>query len=88
MSSPLPRGKPPALTTREKFELRLNREAGVPVKDCAKYAGVSVATAMRALAELRAKLGPEKFARNGHRARPQLRIRTENQSQARSSDQR
>lgn len=49
-----------ALTDRQKFELRLNREAGIPVKICAQMAGVSLATGMRALAELREKLGPER----------------------------
>jgi len=53
------RGKT-ALTQARKFELRLNREAGIPVKICAQMEGVSVATAMRALAELRVLLGPEK----------------------------
>lgn len=45
----------------DKMEMRLMREAGVRVKDCAGYFGVSVPTAMRALAELRRRLGPEKF---------------------------
>lgn len=49
-----------ALTARDKFELRELRESGVPVKDCAAYKNVSRATALRALAELRAKLGEEK----------------------------
>jgi len=47
-----------ALTQARKFELRMNREAGIPVKICAQMEGVSVATAMRALAELRVLLGP------------------------------
>lgn len=50
-----------ALTARDKFELRELRESGVSVKDCASYKNVSVATAMRALAELRQKMGQEKF---------------------------
>lgn len=63
-------GRKPALTDREKFEVRLNREAGIPVEICAQMAGVSRATAMRVLAELRAKLGPEKVpARRRHRVR-------------------
>lgn len=58
------------MTQPEKFELRLNREAGIPVKICAQMAGVSLATAMRALAELREKLGPEKLPpRKRHLAR-------------------
>lgn len=53
-------GRPRRLTDREKFEIRLNREAGIPVNICAQMAECSRATAMRALAELRLKLGPEK----------------------------
>jgi len=54
------KGRPVALSQRDKFELRLNREAGIPVNICAQMAGVSRATAMRALAELRKIMGPEK----------------------------
>lgn len=72
MNEKLRKGPAPLLTDRDKYEIRLNREAGIPVKECAALAGVSVATAMRALADLRRKLGPEKFARNGHRARSYL----------------
>jgi hypothetical protein len=58
------------LTQAQKFELRLNREAGIPVKICAQMAGVSVPTTMRVLAELREKLGPEVLpARKRHFAR-------------------
>lgn len=71
MSEPLPRGPQPLLTARDKFELRQLREAGVSVKDAAAYKNVSVATAMRALAELRRKLGPEKLP-NEARARSYL----------------
>ena len=78
MNEPLRRGRPSPLSVRDRFELRQLREAGVSVRDAAAYFHVSVATAMRALADLRAKLGPEKFARNGHRARPSLRIRISN----------
>jgi Fic family protein len=56
------RGKK-ALTQAGKFEVRLNREAGIPVNICAQIAGVSRATAMRALAELREQMGPEKVPR-------------------------
>jgi hypothetical protein len=45
----------------EKFQIRQFREAGVSLKECASYHHVSVATALRALAELREKLGPEKL---------------------------
>jgi hypothetical protein len=71
VSERLKPGPAPALTTRDKFELRQFREAGVSVKDCAKYKNISVATCLRALAELRAKLGPEKLP-NGRRARSYL----------------
>ena len=65
------RGRPTLLSPIEKFEMRLQREAGVSVADVAKYAGVSRATALRALADLRKKLGPEKLP-NGRRARSYL----------------
>ncbi len=45
----------------EKFEMRQFREAGMAIKDCATYFDVSVATALRALAEMREKFGPEKL---------------------------
>ena len=61
MTERLRKGPAPSLTTRDKFELRQLREAGVSIKQAAAYLGVSVATAMRALAELRQKLGPEKL---------------------------
>ena len=50
---PLRHGPAPLLTARDKFELRQLREAGVSVKEAAAYKNVSVATAMRALADLR-----------------------------------
>ncbi len=68
----------PILKPVDAFELRRYREAGVSVKDAAALVGVSVATAMRALARLREKLGPERFgneteARHArHRARAHL----------------
>jgi hypothetical protein len=66
------RGKT-ALTQADKFELRQFREAGVPIKLCAMYKNVSVATAMRALAELRERMGPEKLpARKRHLARQRV----------------
>lgn len=71
MSERLKPGPAPTLTTRDKFELRQLREAGVSIKDAARYKNVSIATTMRALAELRAKLGPEKLP-NGRRARSYL----------------
>jgi len=71
VSERLKPGPQPSLTARDKFELRQFRESGVSVKDCAAYKGISVATCLRALAELRAKLGPEKLP-NGRRARSHL----------------
>jgi transposase len=54
----------------EKFEMRQFREVGMSIKDCATYFQVSVATAMRALAEMREKFGPEKLpATRRHLAR-------------------
>jgi DNA-directed RNA polymerase specialized sigma24 family protein len=76
MNEPRRRGAPSSLSPRDKFELRQLREAGVSVKEAAAYMNVSVATAMRALAELRQKLGPEKFTKNGQRARSYLTHRT------------
>jgi len=79
MTEPIRHGPPPALTTRDKFELRQLREAGVKIKEAAAYKGVSIATAMRALAELRQKLGPEKLP-NERRARSYLTHRNTNRS--------
>lgn len=54
----------------EKFEMRQFREAGMPIRECATYFKVSIATAMRALAEMREKFGPEKLPpRKRHLAR-------------------
>lgn len=68
---------PVRLRPVDKMEMRLMREAGAKVKDCAGYFSVSIPTAMRALAELRKRLGPEKFTgreawRAEHRARSHL----------------
>lgn len=68
---------PVRLRPVDKMEMRLMREAGVKVFDCASYFGVSVPTAMRALADLRKRLGPENFTGAGarhmrQRARAQL----------------
>lgn len=58
----------------EKFEMRQFREAGMSVAGCASYFNVSVATAMRALAEMREKFGPERMpAHRRQFARPTLR---------------
>ena len=48
----------------EKFEARQFREAGMSVKDCARYFNVSVATLMRGLAEMRERFGPEQYRRH------------------------
>lgn len=57
--------------TRDKFEVRLNREAGLSVQECAKLAGISRTTCLKYLADLRKILGPEKLP-NGRRARSHL----------------
>ncbi len=72
MSEGLRRGRKATLRPVDVFEGRLMREAGMSVNDTAKYLGVSRATLLRALADLRAKLGPEKLP-NGRRARSYLR---------------
>lgn len=54
-------GRKAILKPSDRMELRLMREAGVPIKDAAAYFHVSTATAMRVLAELRQQFGPEKF---------------------------
>jgi hypothetical protein len=65
------RGPKEKLEARDKFELRQLREAGVSVIDACNYKGCSRSTGLRALAELRKKLGPEKLP-NGRRARSYL----------------
>lgn len=68
----LKRGRRPILPERrDKFEVRLNREAGLTVEECARLAGISRTTCLRYLAELRKILGPEKLP-NEHRARSYL----------------
>jgi hypothetical protein len=69
-----PRREAGNLRPVEKFEMRQFREVGMSIADCAHYFGVSVATAHRALAEMREKFGPEKLPdRRRHFARPTLR---------------
>jgi predicted DNA-binding transcriptional regulator YafY len=65
-------GRKKTMRPSDAFEMRLMREAGVSVRECAGYFGVSEATAMRELAQLREKMGPEKFKRRGHLARAHL----------------
>jgi len=43
----------------DKFEARKFREVGMSLKECCTYFDVSMATLMRALAEMREKFGPE-----------------------------
>ena len=77
----LPRGRQPLLTIRDKFEVWQNREAGMSVKDCAALAGVSVATVLRTMAELRKKFQRTEKLPNERRARSYL-TRRENQDRA------
>lgn len=59
----------------EKFEMRQFREVGMSIVECASYFNCSVATAHRALAEMREKFGPEKLpAHRRHFARPTLHV--------------
>ena len=62
------RGRPSKLRPVEKFEMRQYREIGMSITQCMSFFKVSRATVLRALAELRSKLGPEKLARK-HLAR-------------------
>lgn len=59
------------VTRAEVLEMRLCIEAGMTVAQVAKYFSVSIATAFRHLAELRAVMGPEK-RKNRHLARAHL----------------
>lgn len=67
------RGRPRKLTTRDEFEIWQSREAGISVKDTAKYFQISVATCLRTLAKLRQKFGRVEKLPNGRRARSQVR---------------
>lgn len=61
------------LNPLEKFEMRRFREVGMSVKGCADYFNVSLATAHRALAEMREKFGPEQLPEHRRQyARPTL----------------
>lgn len=61
------------LRTVDKFEMRQFREVGMSMAALADYFNCSVATAHRALAEMREKFGPEKVpAHRRHFARPTL----------------
>ena len=65
----------PSLRPKDKFEARLMYESGVEVNVIAAYLRVSRATVLRALAELRAKLGAETRTRRAQFARNHLRGR-------------
>jgi len=62
------RGRPSKLKPVEKFEMRQYREVGMSITQCMAFFKVSRTTVLRTLAELRARLGPEKLARK-HLAR-------------------
>lgn len=66
------RGRPEALTPRDKFELWQQRESGISVLDCAKYHNISKATVLRVMAELRRKFKRVEKLPNGQRARSYL----------------
>jgi Helix-turn-helix domain of resolvase len=69
----MPKGRPPALQPKDKFEIWQQREAGISVKDCASYHNVSRATVLRVLAEMRLRFGRFEKLPNGRRARSHLR---------------
>jgi hypothetical protein len=71
VSESLKRGRKAKLRPVDRFELRLQREAGVSLAECCTYWGISKATALKYLAELRTKLGREKLP-NEQRARSYL----------------
>lgn len=57
----------------EKFEIRQFREAGMSIQQLSGYFNVSMASVHRALAEMRAKFGPETLPKNRRQlARPML----------------
>jgi transposase len=64
-------GRPSTLTPFQKFDMRKHRENGMSVKQCASYFDVSIATAMRVLAEQRKLFGPEQL-KNRQSARSHL----------------
>lgn len=80
----LKRGPKVLLSQREKFEIRLNRESGIPIEQCAKMAGVSRSTCLKYLAELRQLFGPEKLknerSARSYLGRPEFRGQEKQQS--------
>jgi transposase len=65
------RGSEPKLSAGERFELRLYRESGMSIRQCADYFDVSQQTVYRILADFRARIGVEKL-KNPRRARAHL----------------
>jgi transposase len=61
-------GRPSKLDRHQEFNIRLNRESGATLEECAYCADVSIPTVVRVLRKLRKKLGPEKI-----RVRPSAR---------------
>jgi hypothetical protein len=70
------RGRKAIMKPADRMEMRLMREAGVSIKDAAGYFNVSMATAMRVLADLRTKLGPENFKARDSRQRARAHLYT------------
>lgn len=70
-ASPMPRPEP-MLTPKQKFELRQMREAGISFRECGLWFNCSRTTLMRALRELREKLGPEQIQQRKQYARVHL----------------
>ena len=62
----------PMLTPKQKFEARQMREAGISFRECQLWFGCSRSTLIRALRELREKLGPEQISQRKQYARVHL----------------
>lgn len=56
------RGRPSKLNDGDKLEMRFQREAGISIDRIRSMWGLSRRRVLEILAELRAKLGPEKFS--------------------------
>ena len=69
----MPKGRPPSLQPKDKFELWQQREAGVSIRDCCAWHKVSRATVLRVLAEMRLKFGRLEKLPNGRKARAHVR---------------
>jgi len=66
------RGRKELLRQVDKFELWQYREAGMSIKDCAAFFGVSRTTVLRLMAEMRQRLGRIEKLPNERRARSYL----------------